>query len=202
MNKAELTALFKKSIALALTSEAYFSLINDYAGTGKTTGPKQAEDLIHYTKLNVHRSKRILKTVDLDQALVGKINAISEKQYWFLLTESWCGDAANSVPIISKLTDLNEHIELRILLRDSNLELMDEYLTNGGRSIPKLIAIDEKFEELFTWGPRPKEAQELYSGWRNAENRIPYSEFSVILQKWYNNDKGISMQKELISLIQ
>lgn len=178
----------------------YTTLLQQYAQEGKTTGEQQ-EDLIYYTKLNAQRSKRIAKTLKLDPNLVEQIEAIREKQNWILITESWCGDAANGVPILSALSELNSNIDLKIVLRDENLELMDQFLTNGGRSIPKLIVSDIKQEIQFTWGPRPKAAQDLYDDWKDDSSNIPYKEFQVELQKWYNADGGKSVQEELGKLL-
>lgn len=116
---------------------------------------------------------------------------------WLLITETWCGDAANSVPVIAKLAELNPAIDLRIVLRDENLELMDQFLTKGGRSIPKLIGLDSGLNVLFDWGPRPEELQKIYWDWRESENKIPYSEFHLVIQKWYNENKARGIQKEL-----
>lgn len=204
MNELDNTAI--KSIIVdatkqSLSAQAYNALLERFAKEGKTTGPEQKEDLIHYTKLNAQRGKRIRKTWLLNESLVNKIKAVDKSQHWLLITESWCGDAANSVPIIAQLADLNDNIDLKLVLRDDNLELMDQFLTNGGRSIPKLIVTNEAYEVLYTWGPRPAEAQSIHSNWRNSENRIPYSEFHVVLQKWYNEDAGKAMQEELLRLM-
>lgn len=178
----------------------YTSLLQQYAKDGKTTG-EQKEDLIYYTKLNAQRSKRITKTLQLEPAIVDEIRAIEDKKNWLLITESWCGDAANSVPLISALAQLNTNIDLKIVLRDENLILMDQFLTNGGRSIPKLITTDLNDNVEFNWGPRPIPAQELYDAWKSNPNRAPYKEFQVVLQKWYNQDGGKSLQRELASLL-
>ncbi|MFK7953645.1 MAG: thioredoxin family protein [Ekhidna sp.] len=192
--------IIQKSITDSFSSSEYSNMMQDYAKEGKTTG-EQKEDLIYYTKLNAQRSKRIGKTVKLKDDLVNQISSIQEKQNWILITESWCGDAANGVPVLSAISELNDNIDLRMVLRDTNPELMDKFLTNGGKSIPKLIVTDDQFEVLFTWGPRPKTAQELYDGWRKDENKIPYKEFQVELQKWYNEDGGQSMQDEMLELL-
>lgn len=192
--------IIQDSIKDSFSSSEYTNLLQEYAKDGKTTG-EQKEDLIYYTKLNAQRSKRIGKTVKLDLDLVAKMKSLEEKQNWILITESWCGDAANGVPVLSALSELNKNIDLRIVLRDTNIELMDEFLTNGGRSIPKLIVTDQEFNVLYSWGPRPKPAQKLYDEWRNNENKIPYKEFQVDLQKWYNQDASASMQQELIHLM-
>ncbi len=189
------------SILKSYSATEYAELLQDYSKEGKTTG-EQKDDLIYYTKLNAQRSKRIAKTVTLNADLVDQIKSIKENQNWVLITESWCGDAANGVPVLSALAELNNQIDLRIVLRDSNLELMDDFLTNGGRSIPKLIVTDDQFDVQFTWGPRPKIAQELYDEWRKDHMQVPYKEFQVELQKWYNQDAGKSMQDEIGKLLQ
>lgn len=189
------------SILKSYSATEYAELLQDYSKEGKTTG-EQKDDLIYYTKLNAQRSKRIAKTVTLNADLVDQIKSIKENQNWVLITESWCGDAANGVPVLSALAELNNQIDLRIVLRDSNLELMDDFLTNGGRSIPKLIVTDDQFNVQFTWGPRPKIAQELYDEWRKSHVQVPYKEFQVELQKWYNQDAGKSIQDEIRKLLQ
>lgn len=183
-----------------MSGSQYSELLEEYGATGKTTGPNQSESLLKYTKLNAHRSKRIAKTVTLDSGLVERLKSLDGSQTWLIITESWCGDAANSVPVLSKLAEQSDAIDLRLVLRDDNPELMDEFLTNGGRSIPKLIALDKDLNVLFSWGPRPAEAQKLYSDWKNA-GETPYDEFQLVLQKWYNTDGGKSLQEELMSLI-
>ncbi len=189
------------SLEQSFSPLAYDKLLQGFVANEKTSGVKQTEDLIHYTKLNAQRGKRISKTWRLNEALVEEIEKVKNPQKWMLITESWCGDAANAIPLIVKLASLNDQIDLRLVFRDENLDLMDQFSTNGGRSIPKLVALNQELDVLFTWGPRPAEAQELYMNWKNAADRTPYSDFQVILQKWYNQDAGKAMQEELLKLI-
>ncbi|MEP5613068.1 MAG: thioredoxin family protein [Cyclobacteriaceae bacterium] len=193
--------VISKSLKKSISYSAYNDLLQEYATEGKTTGPTQNEDLIYYTKLNTQRSKRIMKTTNLNPELVSKVEQLNQKSEWLLITESWCGDAANSVPVIAKLADQSKNADLRIVMRDENTDLIDQFLTRGGRSIPKLIVLDSKKEALFTWGPRPVEAQKLYDSWKNSEEKKPYKEFQVDLQKWYNQDGGASLQRELLDLL-
>jgi len=190
-----LTDVIKQALAQSMSSMEYEGMLQSYGKDGKSSGA-QKEDLIYFTKLNAQRSRRIHKTLDLNQGLVKLVEALP-KQTWLLITETWCGDAANSVPVIAKLAEENPDIDLRIVLRDENAELMDQFLTKGGRSIPKLIGLDQELNVLFDWGPRPEEAQEMYWNWRESENRIPYSEFHIVLQKWYNDNKAEGVQEEL-----
>ncbi|MEP1095821.1 MAG: thioredoxin family protein [Cyclobacteriaceae bacterium] len=200
MEIVETANVIEKALQNSMSYAAYSDLLQEYAREGKTTGPTQNEDLIYYSKLNAQRSKRITKTVHLNPKLVDKIAKLDQKNDWLLITESWCGDAANSVPVIAKLAELSENIDLRIVMRDANTDLIDQFLTRGGRSIPKLIVLNSSNEVLFTWGPRPDEAQKLYDGWKNSEEKVPYKEFQVELQKWYNQDGGSSLQQELLDL--
>jgi len=190
-----LQTIISEALDHSMSYEAYHQLFTEYAENGKTSGPKQSDDLVHYTKLNAQRSKRIAKTTNLNPALVKAVQSLP-KQTWILITETWCGDAANSVPVIAKLAELNSDIDLRIVLRDEQLELMDQFLTKGGRSIPKLITLDESLEVQFTWGPRPEELQKIYWDWRESENSMPYSEFHLVIQKWYNDNKSVAIQDE------
>lgn len=116
-----------------------------------------------------------------------------------MITEHWCGDAAHSLPFIYKMTELNDHIELKMVLRDTPPFMIDNYLTNGGKSIPKVVIRNADEEDLYTWGPRPKEAQELYQ--KLVENKADFETMKVELQKWYNADKGKSIQQEFISML-
>ena len=198
---ADLKPIFLSAFKKAISIEEYEVLLNRYAKEGRTSGLTQSESLINYTKLNAQRSKRVTKTLKLDEGLKQLILQINTPQTWLLITETWCGDAANSIPVILTLARLNPLIDIKVVFRDENPELMDQFLTNGGRSIPKLIALDQNLNVLFDWGPRPSEAQELFYNWRNAENKTPYEQFHIDIQKWYNSDLGYSIQSELKKLI-
>ncbi len=195
----KLKAIISRALDGSISSEEYESLLNQYAEEGKTSG-KQNEDLVYYTKLNAQRSRRVAKTVEVNADLRARIQEIQGPAQWLLITETWCGDAANSVPILSKALESNPHIDLRIVLRDENPDLMDHFMTNGGRSIPKLIALDKDLNVLFTWGPRPQELQKMYDDWRFSEDsdKLPFKEYQVVMQKWYNQNKGEDLQKELL----
>lgn len=196
----ELKKIISEALKGSMSYEEYHNLFVQFAQEGKTSGPAQKEDLIHYTKLNAQRSKRITKTTSLKPELLNQVGSLPT-QTWLLITETWCGDAANSVPVIAKLAEQNTAINLRIVLRDENPELMDQFLTKGGRSIPKLIALDDELNVLYTWGPRPEELQKIYWEWRESENKVPYSEFHLVIQKWYNDNKSEAIQDELLDLV-
>ena len=118
-------------------------------------------------------------------------------QKWYLITEPWCGDAAHLTPFIQKIAEYSPHIELHVILRDGDDNMIDSYLTDGSKSIPKLIVRDDNNTDLFTWGPRPIEAKELVDNLKESTKTT--QEKKAALQVWYNNDKGISIQRELMA---
>jgi hypothetical protein len=178
----------------------YIKLIDDLLLDGKTTGPKQSEVLYGYGKLNRQRMYRLEKTVALKDALKVKTKAVASKWIWLIITEGWCGDSAQNIPVIEKIAAESANIETRYILRDENLDLMDAYLTNGARSIPKLIALEaDTLEEIGTWGPRPQPAMDYY-----AEMRAESVEKALIkenIQRWYLQDKEQTIQQEFEVLI-
>ncbi len=182
--------------------DEYRDLIDELLSEGKTTGENHSDSMLHFTKMNVHRMKRHDKRTDLNDELVEKLDDVNDEWIWLVLTEAWCGDAAQSLPIINKMAEASDNITLRLVLRDENLDLMDQFLQNGrSRSIPKLICINAKTHDVVgDWGPRPQEAQQLYDSLRN-DTDLKYQEVAEKLHKWYADDKGQEIQKEFIHAI-
>ncbi len=182
------------------TYEEYRQMGKDLLSQGKTTGPNQSESYLQYSSLNDHRMDRLDKMVQLVPEAASVLSRLKGKQYWLVISELWCGDAAQNLPVLAKLVNATTHIEMRIILRDENPEVMEAYLTNGTRSIPKLIVLGEKLEELWTWGPRPAGAQKLMDDFKasgGADKNLIITE----IQKWYNADNGVSVQKEILELL-
>lgn len=153
-----------------------------------------------FKKLNFARSKRLEKQYAPSNKAIELISKIDEPQTWLILTESWCGDSAQNIPVIAKLAALNKNISLKILLRDSNPGIMNKYLTNRARAIPKLVAFNTNGEELFRWGPRPRIAQELVL--TKKQQGIPKTDWEKELHLWYAENRGNETEKELLSLIE
>ena len=119
---------------------------------------------------------------------------------WLVITEGWCGDAAFNVPMFHALEKLaHEKVRLRIVLRDSNPELMDANLTDGGRSIPKLIVLNNELLPLGYWGPRPADLQQLMKQWKN--DGLELKELIPKVHNWYDADKTRSLQQELTRIV-
>jgi len=187
----------ENDIRKSTSFEQYYQLSERLAKEGKTTGENQGEALINYSKLNFARMKRILKTTPISATVTETTDCLTDKLTWIVLTESWCGDAAQNIPVFAKIAEANPNITLRILQRDENPELMDQYLTNGGKSIPKLICVDENLNELGTWGPRPKFLQNwLYEHKTNPKMSI--DELKKEFQIWYTKDNGQTLQQEMV----
>lgn len=190
----------KEYIDRSMSFANYVELIDGLLLEGKTTGPNQSEELLHYAKLNRQRMRRLEATAAVSEKLKASVALNGRKMIWLVITEGWCGDAAQNIPIIEKIAAESVNIETRYILRDENLELMDRFLTNGGRSIPKLVALDAKsYKVLGTWGPRPAAAQarfdELKSQGADKEAMMES------LQRWYNADKNGSIQAEFEVLL-
>lgn len=191
----------KKYIENSMTYAEYIKLIDDLLLDGKTTGPNQSEELFHYGKLNRQRIHRLEKTVKLTDSIVEKVKSTNRKMIWLIISEGWCGDAAQNIPAIEKIAAESENIETRYILRDENLELMDAYLTHGGRSIPKLIALDaETIEELGNWGPRPQAAMDYFFEMKSQGLEKP--QMMENIQRWYLADKEKSLQAEFENLLE
>jgi len=152
-----------------------------------------------YRKLNFQRSSRLEKTFIPTDETKQLFSEINQQQKWIVITESWCGDSAQNLPVIAKLAQLSGLIDLKIVLRDSNLEFMDLHLTNGGRAIPKLIVFDENDNELFQWGPRPVEAQNLFTRLKN--DGMPKPDINKELHLWYGRNRGKEVEREIYELL-
>jgi len=153
----------------------------------------------NFKSLNLKRSSRITGTYEINAELKNILEKVTEPQLWMIITENWCGDSAQNLPYITAFTRENSLISLKILLRDSNPDIMDQYLTNGTRSIPKLIAFNKGGEELFRWGPRPQAAVKLINQWK--EEGLQKQEWMEKLHLWYSRNKGSEIEKEFVELI-
>lgn len=190
------------------------ALISDYRnylnkGVGYA-GYKQAmaDDLItntdpkikEYIRLNQYRMNRVEKTFTMSEKLAMQLENLQHKIYWLVLTEHWCGDASQTLPVFDKISELsNGKIELKLVYRDENPVLMDKYLTNGTRSIPKLIQLDEQMNATGVWGPRPAEAQTLVK--RLKANPETAATYSNELHLWYAKNRQQSLEAEVSELI-
>ena len=192
--------IIEKSLKTAISYSGYRSLVKNLLIKGKSTGTEQSEDLTNYSMLNDRRMKRLDKTIKISEETIQEFQKVKQPQTWLVLTEGWCGDAAQNLPILYKIASDTANIDLKIVLRDENLDLMDLFLTNGGRSIPKLIALDKDNNVLDFWGPRPTIATKMVADYKEKNGALD-PQFKQDLQVWYNKDKGKSVQADFVNLV-
>lgn len=179
----------------------YRNIVSKLISEGKSTGKEQSADLLHYSELNEVRMKRLEKTLKLDLEVEKALQNLKSKQTWLVISEGWCGDAAQILPIIKLMSVASENIDLKLVFRDENEELINLFLTNGAKSIPKLLLLDESFNLINHWGPRPEGAKNLIIEYK-ANHGIVDEAAKIALQKWYLDDKGISTMKEIVAILQ
>lgn len=177
----------------------YRKIISDLLLRGLSTGKEQSEAYTHYSNLNETRMNRLEKTMQLTEENIQRLKSLKGSYIWLVISEGWCGDSAQILPVIDKMAK-ESGIELKIVFRDENEDLMGHFLTNGGRAIPKLIIINKATGSVGnSWGPRPSGATLLIKDYREKFGSIDETA-KIELQKWYLNDKGISIQNEIIDL--
>lgn len=179
----------------------YRTVVSNLLKEGKSSGNQQSEALTHYSELNEARMNRLDKKTVISEENIQKLMTLKNKYTWLVLSEGWCGDAAQILPILNKLAVITPNIDLKIVFRDENVSLMNMFLTNGGKSIPKLIVLDEVSKNtLGNWGPRPKGASDLIKSYKRQYGVIDETA-KTELQLWYLHDKGLSTQNELVTMM-
>lgn len=201
LDKLMINDIIQDSLNNSISYNEYRDLVVNLVAENSTTGNEKTEALANYTMLNDRRMKRWDKTVKLSEETKTAIESYNKKVTWLVITESWCGDAAHIMPVIHKVAELNDNIDYRIVLRDGNDALMNEFLTNGGRAIPKLIMIDRSSNEVVnTFGPRPTVATDMVNDYKAKHGKLT-PEFKEDLQRWYNKDKGQSSLEDLLNIL-
>ena len=193
--------IIQNSLKTAKSYEEYKSMVLELMKEGKSTGPVQSEARYNFTKINNQRMKRLDKQTKLSEEAVSMASKIDKEFTWLVLTESWCGDAAQTLPVINKFSEASQKIDLKVVLRDENDELMNQFLTDGNKSIPKLIVIEKESKKVVSsWGPRTEKATKMIQDYKEAHGKVD-DKIKKDLQVWYNQDKGKHIEKEMISLL-
>jgi len=195
-------SIVAKALSNGYSYSEYRKIVSDLLLEGRATGNEQTDDYIQFSSLNVTRMNRLDKTIKIPEETEIKLQTLKNEYIWLVIAEGWCGDAAQIVPIFNKIANESDAIELKIVLRDQNDDLMNLFLSNGARAVPKLIAIDKKTGEVCdTWGPRPKGAVDLIKNYK-AKHGVVDTTAKAELQLWYLHDKGLSTQNEIIEMMQ
>jgi len=201
LQNTDLKRIIDQSLNKAISYQAYRDLVEELVETKLNTGNNITEALVNYTMLNDRRMKRWDKTVKVSEVVKQEVSNLKINQTWLVITESWCGDAAHVMPVMNKVAELNSGIDFKVVLRDENDDLMNRFLTNGGKSIPKLIIIDNDSNEVLnTYGPRPSTATKLVTDYKTKHGSLT-PEFKEDLQRWYNKDKGQTAIKDLVNIL-
>lgn len=193
-------SLIKNSLNNTISYSSYRTLIKNLISEGKSTGIEQSEDHLTFSILNDKRMDRLDKTLDISPETQNSLNNLNKGFTFLVIAEGWCGDAAQILPIINKVSEASDNIAFKIVLRDENEDLMNQYLTNGSKSIPKVLILDPENNVLDSWGPRPAIASKMVTDYK-AQNGSLDEEFKKNLQIWYNKDKGNNTQNELVGML-
>lgn len=182
----------------AYTYEAYKNLIDELLEKGMTTGENQSEAMTHYAMMGRKRMQKWDKIASLDEELNDQITSMTQPITLLVITEGWCGDAAQIIPFLNKMEKANpQKLTMRLVLRDENTALMDQFLTHGARSIPKVIALNpEDLSVLGDWGPRPEPIQKEFLENKKTQ-ALSGTDFAEHMHLWYAKDKGQALQQEL-----
>ena len=180
----------------------YKEMVVDLFADNKVTGPHQIPAFMDSTKMSIQRMKKWDKIYKLSDELKEKLDKVKDQWTWYVITEGWCGDAAQILPVIAKAAAYSGNIELKMLLRDENEDIMEKYLTNGGKAIPVLVMVNNTTgEEMPHWGPRPVSIIEKLGETKKESPDITKSELSKQLHLWYAKDKGMSTQHDILELV-
>jgi hypothetical protein len=195
----------KSSVAKALFNSYSYSeykkIVSDLLSEGKSTGNEQSENLLQYSTLNEIRLKRLDKTISVPEEVGLKLKELEKEYIWLVIAEGWCGDAAQILPVLNKMALESDKIDLKIVFRDLNDDLMNQFLTNDARAIPKLLIIDKELGKVCKhWGPRPKGASDLIQNYKEQFGVVD-EEAKTQLQLWYLHDKGLSVQNEVVEMM-
>ena len=197
----EKTQIIRNSLLKSVSYETYRNLIDKYEAEGKSSGKEQTEDRVYYTALNQKRYKRLDKTIEIPEEKAQFFINYPKSICLLVITESWCADAAQIVPVVHKIAELNPKITMKLVFRDENEALMNLFLTNGGKAIPIVVFLDLEDKVLAHWGSRPSVATKMVEE-EKAKNGKLSPEFKENLQRWYNQDKGATIVDDFKKILE
>lgn len=193
MEKLITQAVIDKS----MTFDQYMDLTKSIIENPNPEGMYAQESTLRYTTSNWKRMNTVLQNTVISQRLYNQLSELKEEWVWLVISEPWCGDASWGVPALYLISNSSDKIDFRIILRDSNMEIMKAYQTEGSDSIPKLICLRKSdLKELGTWGPRPAELHKMVLKWKN-EPGLDYKESVRKLHAWFEADMGKGIMEEI-----
>jgi hypothetical protein len=185
----------------SMSFEEYIRLTESIVAGNSSDEIYRNEKMLNYTKDNLARMNKIASNLAIDKRLYNELQPLQEEQTWVCITEPWCGDASQIVPALYLIASCNANIDFRILLRDANEDIMNNYLTNGGKSIPKLIMLQsETLEEIESWGPRPAVIQQIVQE-QIHDTTTSFGDKVRMIHKWYDENNSKDLQEEFITIV-
>ena len=186
----------------ALSFEDYLQLTKDIVEEKVVrTGLYQADNTFRYTRSNLERMNKVLNNIVLSQKLYNALSDLKEEWVWVVISEPWCGDASWGTPALAVIASATDKIDFKILLRDTNPDVIKAYQTAGSDSIPKLICIRKRdWAELGTWGPRPQVLHQQVLAKKNSPD-FDYKESVRAIHAWYDEDMTKTIQEEMIDCV-
>jgi hypothetical protein len=206
-----MTTIDRNSLKISLSYIEYLVEVAEMwrQGDTSTTGFRNDTDMLAYTADNLGRMYRLNETAQLIPEMADFLSKMTKPTTWLTITEGWCGDASQVVPVFQKIADSQPLITHCILYRDEHLDIMDAFLTDGGRSIPKLIVLDEEGNVLTTWGPRPQLLHDFIQGLKSdmatmskEDRKAAFEKGKSALHSWYDTDKTVQTQRELLAALE
>lgn len=193
--------MLKSAFETGYDYNEYRTMVRELFERGEATGPDQSESMLKYTDLNMKRMDRGEKTIQLTEELKRTLDGL-QNENWLVLTEGWCGDAAQILPALDKMEKYSDSLQVRYVLRDEHPKIMDAFLTDGTRGIPKVIRLNADLSEVLgEWGPRPKLMHQIVLDWKRDQS-VPKHEMYVKLHGTYARDRGNEIMKEFSNLLE
>lgn len=179
----------------AITFDEYMQVAKQRA-----ENPAEGDHYKDYYELGLQRMERTLKTFKVNPEMLEKLKSKNFDGKVLIISEPWCGDASATVPAVSQFFAA-AGIEVKIFLRDSDTSLIDQFLTNGTQSIPKIVLLNSDFSVKNIWGPRPEYGTQLLKKFKENEETYPREEFYNDLQVYYAKNRGADAIEEIINLV-
>lgn len=194
--------ILESLLTSALSFEDYLQLTKDIVEEKVArTGLYQADNTFRYTRSNLERMNKVLNNIVLSQKLYNALSDLKEEWVWVVISEPWCGDASWGTPALAVIASATDKIDFKILLRDTNPDVIKSYQTAGSDSIPKLICIRKRdWAELGTWGPRPQVLHQQVLAKKNSPD-FDYKESVRAIHAWYEEDMTKTIQEEMIDCV-
>ena len=193
--------LIKRSLDKGISYKAYREHLKALLAGNSVNTESAVDVMLNYTALNDSRMDRLDKTLKLSPETKKTTEQLKNSFSFLVISEGWCGDAAQILPVLNKIAESSNKIDLKIVFRDENEELMNNFLTNGSKSIPKIIIVDSNDRVISSWGPRPSIATKMVLDYKEKNGGLD-DVFKKDLQLWYNKDKGLNTQTEIVELLQ